>query len=523
MVIAMTVKIKHHFHLGILPLAYSILSSLKFPQIVERYAPSGPKQIVSNGLTLTSVVLNRLTAADPLYKVDSWAFHSGLHLLVPIDPTKLNDDRIGRTFDAVSEHLAPIFLDFSRNVISQYNVKLSEVHADGTSLYFEGVYEDDEEFITRGYSHDGHQGKIQVHPLLVTTADGGLPLYYSLHPGNALDKKILLPALGAFIEQYKNIVEQDKTIIIGDRGTISKKNAIKMNKRGLKFLGAVKLDGKLKKALYSIPEDAFRESTYRPASKRGGLFYVAEIPVELSVGKESVRVRGIAVISENKRKNDIAAINRVVATVQEGLMSIKAKLGRRHYREVKEVKAQIRKLFSRRYKKYRSLFDITIVEEGGRVVDLRWSIRKDEESRLRKAAGRYLLITSDEGRTADELLAAYKNRARSIEYVFKELKNELHIRPVYLKNLERIHVLVFVTVIAAILMLLIKRQYRIAGRKERYWRRLNELFCDVAVSEIEEGGIIKFAVSEYNRVHNSVFEALRVKPPPLLVGSKRSG
>jgi len=97
-----------------------------------------------------------------------------------------------------------------------------------------------------------------------------------------------------------------------------------MNKRGLKFLGAVKLDGKLKKVLYSIPEDAFRESTYRPASKRGGLFYVAEIPVELSVGKESVRVRGIAVISENKRKNDIAAINRVVATVQEGLMSIKA-------------------------------------------------------------------------------------------------------------------------------------------------------------------------------------------------------
>jgi len=143
----MSIKLKHVYQLNFLPVAYELLTSLGFPQIVEQYAPTPPKQEISNGLTLTAVVLNRLHAATPLYKIDSWAEDSGLQFLLPIDPKKLNDDRIGRTFDAIAEHIQDIFMDFSFNLACKYNLDISELHGDGTSLYFEGEY-DDQDFIT---------------------------------------------------------------------------------------------------------------------------------------------------------------------------------------------------------------------------------------------------------------------------------------------------------------------------------------------------------------------------------------
>ncbi|MCD6483735.1 MAG: IS1634 family transposase [Candidatus Odinarchaeota archaeon] len=517
----MSIKLKHVYQLNFLPVAYELLTSLGFPQIVEQYAPTPQKQEISNGLTLTAVVLNRLHAATPLYKIDSWAEDSGLQFLLPIDPKKLNDDRIGRTFDAIAEHIQDIFMDFSFNLVCKYNLDISELHGDGTSLYFEGEY-DDQDFITKGYSHDGHSGKVQVHPFLITSADGSIPLYYSLHPGNALDHKILPSSLDKFTEKYKQKVKarnfkrkaKDKNFLfIGDRGTISKKNAIKMHNRGLKFLGPLKLDNPLKKILYGIPESQFRESSYK--SKKGATYFVAEVPVSIKVGEKHVTLRGIAVISEQKRKNDIAALERAINRVQCGLTSIKAKLGRRGYKTVEGIQKRINELFSKRYKKYREIFSINVVRREDGSLDLYWSLNEDKIKEIRERAGRYLLVTNDEERTADELLAAYKNRAKSIEWVFCNLKSDLRVRPLYLKNIDRIAVLVFVTVVAAILMLLIRRQYDIPGRKERYWRRFKSVFKDVAVVVMEAGGGEVVATPEYDTTQLAIFEALKIKPPPL--------
>jgi hypothetical protein len=65
---------------------------------------------VKHGIVISVLVLNRLTAPRPLYKVARWMASTILPLVLGVPARKFNDDRLGRTLDAVEPHLQATWL-----------------------------------------------------------------------------------------------------------------------------------------------------------------------------------------------------------------------------------------------------------------------------------------------------------------------------------------------------------------------------------------------------------------------------
>ena len=73
---------------------YPILKELNVAEIVDKYCPKRTGE--SHGLAIAVLVLNRLTAPRPLYKVAQWMVFTILPLVVGVPAAKFNDDYLGR-------------------------------------------------------------------------------------------------------------------------------------------------------------------------------------------------------------------------------------------------------------------------------------------------------------------------------------------------------------------------------------------------------------------------------------------
>src|SRR5580692_12127347 len=78
----------------------SVLRKMGLRDVINRLLPTESE--VSHGDVVEALVLNRLLAPRPLYRIDEWARACALGTLTGLDPARLNDDRVGRTLDALA-------------------------------------------------------------------------------------------------------------------------------------------------------------------------------------------------------------------------------------------------------------------------------------------------------------------------------------------------------------------------------------------------------------------------------------
>ena len=86
-------------HLGALPVLYALLDVLQVRQIINRHCPTAAQ--VDHGTVAMVLILNRLMAPRPLYQVADWVAQTVLVYVLGIPASKFNDDRLGRTLDAI--------------------------------------------------------------------------------------------------------------------------------------------------------------------------------------------------------------------------------------------------------------------------------------------------------------------------------------------------------------------------------------------------------------------------------------
>ncbi len=94
-------------HLGALPVLYALLETLQVRDIINRHCPTRAK--VDHGTVALVLILNRLTMPLPLYQVADWLARTVLVYTLGIPAAKFNDDRLGRTLDAISPHCRDIW------------------------------------------------------------------------------------------------------------------------------------------------------------------------------------------------------------------------------------------------------------------------------------------------------------------------------------------------------------------------------------------------------------------------------
>ena len=94
-------------HLGALPVLYALLETLQVRTIINRHCATRAK--VDHGTVALVLVLNRLTMPLPLYQIADWMARTVLVARVGIPARKFNDDRLGRTLDALAPHCQQIW------------------------------------------------------------------------------------------------------------------------------------------------------------------------------------------------------------------------------------------------------------------------------------------------------------------------------------------------------------------------------------------------------------------------------
>jgi transposase len=130
--------------------------------------------VVESGRLVEVLVLNRLMAPRPLYRVGEWLQGSVLAQRLGLDPAQVNDARLGRLLDALDGVTATIWPQVVAHALALGGAELDAVYYDSTSFSFEGAYDDVPE-ITYGYSRDGRPDTKQLEVGLTVTAPDGLP------------------------------------------------------------------------------------------------------------------------------------------------------------------------------------------------------------------------------------------------------------------------------------------------------------------------------------------------------------
>lgn len=173
--------------LGALPLLLPILEQLGLREVVNQHcqlAESGADLDV--GLVALLLVGNRLVAPQPLVHVEEWLGQTALPELLGFDAGQANDDRLARTLDALVPHLDVLWQELILRAIVAFDLDLSQLCYDLTSISFFETYEE-AELITYGYSRDHRPDCKQLEVASTVTAAGGVPIDYHLLAGNIAD------------------------------------------------------------------------------------------------------------------------------------------------------------------------------------------------------------------------------------------------------------------------------------------------------------------------------------------------
>jgi hypothetical protein len=175
-------------HLGALPALYALLELLRVREIINRHCPTRAE--VDHGTVAVVLVLNRLTMPLPLYQVADWLAKTVLVHVLRVPASKFNDDRLGRTLDAISPHRREIWQDIVHRAWVQAEIDLSFIFYDLSAFIVHGDYADSRH-VDFGFAHNTPMDKRKFKSGLDVAADGNIPLEYELWSGRTADLRPL--------------------------------------------------------------------------------------------------------------------------------------------------------------------------------------------------------------------------------------------------------------------------------------------------------------------------------------------
>jgi hypothetical protein len=467
-------------HLGALPLVLPLLERLGLREIVNRrcHPTDTTDADLDLGLVTGVLVVNRLLAPQPLVHVETWLGGTVLPDLWGIEALQCNDDRLARALDALYPHLDALWQDLIVAALSVFGIDLARLAYDITSIAFCGAY-DDADLIRFGYSRDHRPDRQQVELATTVTVDGGVPLDYQVLAGNVADRTTPVANLHRLQTLLAALPprppDAPPPLVISDRAMLTAEAIAAYEASALCYLGPLDPhlgDGAVRALLTSVaaaelaaPATAL---SYRPQRAAADPAFVPYhgVPRALQLphpaaGHPPLQVRALVVWSPGKARVDAQLRTTHLGRLEAALSELAGKLGRRPYTTVAAVEKRVATLLRRH--PARAYLTVTVARsETGPT--LAWS---RQEAALAAAAhldGRYVLGTNAPGLTADEQLAASKQRDVP-EKRYALMKGPLAVRPVYLHKQERILSLVFCTMVALLVFALLEWAARRVGER----------------------------------------------------------
>jgi transposase len=193
-------------------LACELWQQLGLDEFWRRRLPEG-REAVSWEKVLRLLVVNRLLDPGSEFRVHrQWYVGSAMDELLETSFSVAEKDRLYRCLDRVLEHKQELFVYLKQKWADLFAADFEVLLYDLTSTYFEGEMEQNPK-AKRGYSRDGRPDCLQLVIALVVTPDG-FPLAYEVMNGNTAD----CTTLRDFLKKVETTYGKARRVWVMDRG-----------------------------------------------------------------------------------------------------------------------------------------------------------------------------------------------------------------------------------------------------------------------------------------------------------------
>jgi transposase len=382
---------------------------------------------------LQLLVVNRLIAPGSEFRLHRhWFLSSAMDELLTTDFAIADKDRLYRCLDRILEHKQDVFTYLRKKWADLFKADFEVLLYDLTSTYFEGEMQQNPK-AKRGYSRDGRPDCLQVVIGLVVTTDG-FPLAYEVMDGNTSDRT----TLRKFLKRIEDTYGRAKRIWVMDRGIPTEEILAEMRSAEQPTLYLVGTPrnkiSEHEQHWLNLPWQKVRDS----------------VEVKLYTHQNELYVLAK---SEGRQQKEMAMRRKRLARLLWKLRAMRRSLPSRDQllMRIGAAKKDAGRAFG--------FVKIQLPDKDQAVSRDSFRFRLDKD-RLRQAERRdgYYLLRSN--LTAEDPAVIWKLYVQltQIEAVFRSLKSELDIRPIYHQKEDRIDAHIFIAFLAYCLQVTLKNR-----------------------------------------------------------------
>src|SRR5215831_1398290 len=384
----------------------------------QQRLPQG-REDVSWEKVLRLLVVNRLLEPGSEFHLNrQWFVGSAMDELLDTGFAVAEKDRLYRCLDRVLKHKQDLFVALKQKWADLFQADFEVLLYDLTSTYFEGEMEQNPK-ARRGYSRDQRPDCLQLVIALVVTPDG-FPLAYEVMKGNTSDRT----TLRGFLKKIEDTYGKAQRVWVMDRGIPSEAILQEMRepeRQTFYLVGTPK--GRIhqhEKKWLDLPWQKVRDSVEVKLYQHEGELYV----LAKSAGRQAKEVA--------MRRKRLVRLLRKLRAMRKSLPKRDQLLLR-----IGAAKKEAGRAFG--------FVQIRIPKAGQEVTRETFSFAVDQ-AKLKAAQqrdGHYLLRSNLTSEDPAVLWTRYVQLTQ-IESVFRSLKSELGIRPIYhqLEHRADAHVLI---------------------------------------------------------------------------------
>jgi transposase len=360
-----------------------------------------------------------------------WFERSAMADLLGADYALVEKNALYRCLDKLVEHKVALFDHLRRRWQDLFGARFEVLLYDLTSTYFEAAPPDDEEDKRRyGYSRDKRGDCVQVVIALIVTPEG-FPLAYEVLPGNTADCTTLRDALRKIEAQYGKA----QRIWVMDRGIPTEEVLAEMRQADppISYLVGTPKGrlSKLEQALLGRPWQAVREGVEVKLLPQDQELYVLAQSRARVHKERAMRRRKLKWLWARLKQISAMSLDREELLMKLGAARAKARAAWR-------------------------LIDIEVAAKGSTFT---FALNRNKLRQVRRREGRYLLRTNLCGRDPAQLWQFYIQLVE-VEAAFKNLKDDLQLRPIYHQLEGRIEAHIFVAFLAYCLHVTLRARLR---------------------------------------------------------------
>jgi transposase len=410
------------------------------------------------------LAVNRLCAPRSELSIhEKWFGQTAMDLLLDSDASLAEKDRLYRCLDRILAHKEALEQHLAAKWRDLFGAGFDVLLYDLTSTYFEGEAVEVDK-ARRGYSRDHRPDCLQLLLAVIVTPEG-FPLSYELLSGNVRDEGTLEGALEA-IERKHGVARR---IWVFDRGVVSEANLQKLREHGARYV-------------VGSPRSQLKQ--YEQQLLGGDWQAISsEVRVQLlSEGPETF----VLARSADRAKKEEAMRARQVHGLMRDLVCLRRSIRRGLIKQPDKILMRIGRLQERWPRAWPYL---QVHWQEGR---LSWDWDRPALRLASLRDGAYLLRTNLAERTPEALWKMYV-QLTEVETVFRALKSDLAIRPIWHWVGSRVEAHVMVAFLGYCLWVCLKHKLQALAPSLTPWQLLDQFGRIVQVEvwfKLRAGGAI---------------------------------